>query len=153
MLTSRTRGLTTRTARADDAQGAVLTPFTVTTVDTGIALARSPIAADLLQGLSAFGVVGLAVTPGEPRQLLTSAPLFGPDLAGTHLRIIDNPQTAAMVRVLHVVPVTGLTAGQAGDALRQGESNIAAIGRRLHNQGLLGRKTKLGLEDRRRNHV
>jgi hypothetical protein len=28
------------------------------------------------------------------------------------------------------------------DALRQGESNIAAIGRRLHNQGVLGPKTQ-----------
>jgi redox-sensitive bicupin YhaK (pirin superfamily) len=29
------------------------------------------------------------------------------------------------------------------DALRQGESNIAAIGRRLHNQGVLGRKARV----------
>jgi hypothetical protein len=33
------------------------------------------------------------------------------------------------------------------DALRQGESNIAAIGRRLHNQGVLGPKERVpGLE-------
>jgi redox-sensitive bicupin YhaK (pirin superfamily) len=30
------------------------------------------------------------------------------------------------------------------DALRQGESNIAAIGRRLHNQGVLGPKARVG---------
>jgi redox-sensitive bicupin YhaK (pirin superfamily) len=29
------------------------------------------------------------------------------------------------------------------EALRQGESNIAAIGRRLHNQGVLGQKTRV----------
>lgn len=29
------------------------------------------------------------------------------------------------------------------DALRQGESNIAAIGRRLHNQGVLGPKASV----------
>ena len=29
------------------------------------------------------------------------------------------------------------------DALRQGESNIAAIGRRLHNQGVLGPKARV----------
>ena len=29
------------------------------------------------------------------------------------------------------------------EALRQGESNIAAIGRRLHNQGVLGPKARV----------
>jgi redox-sensitive bicupin YhaK (pirin superfamily) len=32
------------------------------------------------------------------------------------------------------------------DALRKGESNIAAIGRRLHNQGVLGAKTRVGAD-------
>ena len=32
------------------------------------------------------------------------------------------------------------------DALRQGEANIATIGRRLHNQGVLGSKARAGAQ-------
>ena len=73
-------------AQAGDAGFAALqTPFLVTTLAAATAVTRAPVAKTLLTGLSSRHVVGLALSVQEPRQLLTTRPFFGSDLAGAHI--------------------------------------------------------------------
>ena len=105
-------------AAGDQGFQAVLTPFGVTTLDLTIRLSHNPIAKDLLDGLAPTGIVGLALVPGEPRQLLSTRPLFGPTLGQARIRIVDNPQTTTLLDALAAVPVSGLTARETFEALR-----------------------------------
>lgn len=97
------------------------TPFLVTTVTATEDLAASPVAAAVLRQLTPLGLVGIGLIPNEPRQFLSTRPLIGPaDFAGTRLRIIDNPQTAALVRAIGARPVQGVLSTQVGGMLTSG---------------------------------
>jgi TRAP-type C4-dicarboxylate transport system substrate-binding protein len=97
------------------------TPFLVTTVQATDALANGPVAGALLRQLTPLGLVGLGLIPNEPRQFLSTLPLIAPaDFAGTRLRIIDNPQTAALVQAFGAHPVQGIANLQAAQMLKSG---------------------------------
>jgi TRAP-type C4-dicarboxylate transport system substrate-binding protein len=98
---------------------ALLAPFVVTTDATAQALAEAPVAHDVLAALP-HGVVGLALVPAEMRRVLaTRAPLTPADFASLRVRIVDNPQAAAVFEALGAAPVQGLDADEAGDALER----------------------------------
>jgi TRAP-type C4-dicarboxylate transport system substrate-binding protein len=100
---------------------ALLTPFAVTTVAASERVAASPVAATVLGQLSGYGVVGLGLIAGEPRQILSERPLFTQtQIAGQRIRINDNPQTAALITALGGRPVQGLTSNVVGGLLRNG---------------------------------
>jgi hypothetical protein len=67
------------------------------------------VAATVLGRLSGYGVVGLGLIAGEPRQILSRQPPFTqPQLAAQRIRIVDNPQSAALVTALGAHPIQGL---------------------------------------------
>jgi TRAP-type C4-dicarboxylate transport system substrate-binding protein len=97
------------------------TPFLVTTEQTTEKLATSPVAGALLRQLTPLGLVGLGLIPNEPRQILSARPLIAPpDFDGTRLRIVDNPETAALVRAIDAHPVQGVPSTRVGGMLRAG---------------------------------
>ena len=80
----------------------------------------------LLRQLSPLGLVGLGLIPAEPRQFLSARPLIAPsDFDGIKLRIVDNPQTAALVRAIGGHPVQGVSSTQVGGMLSAG--SIAGV--------------------------
>jgi TRAP-type C4-dicarboxylate transport system substrate-binding protein len=94
-------------------------PFLVTTVAATTLLANSSLAPAVLSQLSSLGLVGLGLIPTEPRQLLSVAPLF--PLSAFHevsLRVVDNPETAALISAIGADPVQGLSADETGVALQ-----------------------------------
>ena len=100
---------------------ALLAPFAVTTVAASERVAASRVAAKVLGQLSGYGVVGLGLIAGEPRQILSTRPLFTPaQIAGQRIRINDNPQTAALVTALGARPVQGLPSNEVGNLLYKG---------------------------------
>jgi TRAP-type C4-dicarboxylate transport system substrate-binding protein len=100
---------------------ALLAPFAITTVAASQRVAASPVAAAVLGQLSRYGVVGLGLIAGEPRQILSVRPLFTPpQFAGQRIRIIDNPQTAALVTALGARPVLGLASNKVSSPLHTG---------------------------------
>ncbi|HET6190860.1 MAG TPA: TRAP transporter substrate-binding protein DctP [Trebonia sp.] len=100
---------------------ALVAPFAVTTVAASQQVAASPVAATVLGQLSGYGVVGLGLIAGEPRQILSRQPLFSQSqFAGQRIRIVDNPQTAALVTALGARPVQGLTSTKVGSLLQNG---------------------------------
>jgi TRAP-type C4-dicarboxylate transport system substrate-binding protein len=107
-------------AAGDGGFQALMAPFAVTTLDATLALSQSPVATTLLQGLGPLGLVGLGLIPGEPRQILSTRPLFGPTLGGAGIRVVDNVQTVALIKAMSGVPVEKLTAHAVGVALRAG---------------------------------
>jgi TRAP-type transport system periplasmic protein len=97
------------------------TPFLVTTVQATENLASGPVAGALLRQLRPLGLVGLGLIPNEPRQFLSARPLIAPTaFRGTSLRIVDNPETAALVRAMGAQPVQGVLAEQVGGMLKSG---------------------------------
>ena len=87
---------------------ALMAPFAVTTVAASQRVAASPVAAAVLGQLSKYGVVGIGLIASEPRQILSVRPLFAqPQFAGQRIRIVDNPQAAALVTALGARPVQG----------------------------------------------
>ena len=97
------------------------TPFLVTTVQATDNLADGPVAGALLRQLTPLGLVGLGLIPNEPRQILSTRPLIAPTaFRGTGLRIIDNPQTAALVQAFGAHPVQGMANLQAARMLKSG---------------------------------
>jgi Bacterial extracellular solute-binding protein, family 7 len=101
-------------------------PFLITTVRASEQLANSPIAGDVLRGLSGVGMVGIGLIPTEPRQILSTRPLFAPSsFDGLRLRIINNPETRALFAALHARPVQGVSAGQLSGLL--GARSIEAV--------------------------
>jgi hypothetical protein len=79
------------------------------------------VAATILGQLPGYGAVGLGLIAGEPRQILSVRPLFAaPQFAGQKIRIVDNPQTAALVTALGARPVQRLASNQVNSPLRTG---------------------------------
>jgi TRAP-type C4-dicarboxylate transport system substrate-binding protein len=100
---------------------ALMAPFAITTVAASQRVAASPVAATILGQLPAYGVVGLALIAAEPRQILSVRPLFTQaQFDGQKIRIVDNPQTAALVTALGARPVQGLASNQVNTPLRTG---------------------------------
>ena len=105
----------------DDGFAALQTPFLITTLQATSAVTQSDAAAGILHGLASKHVVGLALVPNEPRQLLTEQPIFGAELAHSRIRIVDNTQTQSLMSALGAVPVEGLTARATLPELRAGQ--------------------------------
>jgi TRAP-type C4-dicarboxylate transport system substrate-binding protein len=100
---------------------ALMAPFGVTTVAASQRVAASPVAATVLGQLSADGVVGVGLIAGEPRQILSVRPLFTqPQFAGQKIRIVDNPQMAALVTALGAQPVQRMPSNKVNAPLRTG---------------------------------
>jgi TRAP-type transport system periplasmic protein len=94
------------------------TPFLVTTVQATVKLATSPVAGALLRQLTPLGLVGLGLIPNEPRQILSTRPLIAAaDFDGA--RIVDHPQTAALVKAIGARPVQSVST-QVNGMLRSG---------------------------------
>lgn len=100
---------------------ALQAPFLVTSTFATIALARSDIADDLLEGMAARDAVGLGLVPGEPRRLLTREPVIDEsDLSGARIRVSDSDQTMALLSRLGADPVQGVSAADVRAALQVG---------------------------------
>jgi TRAP-type C4-dicarboxylate transport system substrate-binding protein len=100
---------------------ALMAPFGVTTVAASQRVAASPVASTVLGQLPKYGAVGVGLIAGEPRQILSVRPLFAqPQFAGQKIRIVDNPQAAALVTALGARPVQKLTSNQVNSRLRAG---------------------------------
>ena len=94
-------------------------PFLLTTYSASASLANSSLAHDVLSQLSNLGLVGLGLIPTEPRQILSVAPLFPLSaFHGLSLRIVDNPETAALIKAMGATPVQGLSAEETGVAMQ-----------------------------------
>jgi TRAP-type C4-dicarboxylate transport system substrate-binding protein len=112
-------------ARAWSAAGlpafsALLAPFVVTTDQAAQALATSDVAGEVLDTLP-HSVIGLALVPAETRRVISKRAVLAPgDFAGQRLRIIDNPQTAALFTALGALPQLGWTARPVTAALADG---------------------------------
>jgi TRAP-type C4-dicarboxylate transport system substrate-binding protein len=104
----------------NDGFTALQTPFLITTLRASIDVTRGSAAADILHGLSAKHVVGLALVPNEPRQLLTTMPFFGADLDHWRIRVVDNARTQSLMSAIGATPVEGLTARETLLQLRAG---------------------------------
>jgi TRAP-type C4-dicarboxylate transport system substrate-binding protein len=93
-------------------------PFLLTTYDASASLANSSLVPTILSQLSSLGLVGLGLIPTEPRQILSVTPLFPLSaFNGISLRIIDNPETAALISAMGARPVQGLSSSDTGEAL------------------------------------
>ena len=100
---------------------ALMAPFAVTTVAASQRVAASPVAATVLGQLPGYGAIGLGLIAGEPRQILSTRPLFTQaQFAGQRIRIADNPQAAALVTALGARPVQKLASNQVNSRLRTG---------------------------------
>src|SRR6185437_11610449 len=100
---------------------ALMAPFAVTTVTASQRVAASPVAATVLGQLPKYGAVGVGLVAGEPRQILSVRPLFAPpQFAGQKVRIVDNPQAAALVTALGARPVQGMPSNKVSSPLRAG---------------------------------
>jgi TRAP-type C4-dicarboxylate transport system substrate-binding protein len=100
---------------------ALMAPFAITTVAASQRVAASPVAATVLGQLSRYGAIGVGLIAGEPRQILSVRPLFTPSqFAGQKIRIVDNPQTAALVTALGAHPVQGLASTAVNSPLQKG---------------------------------
>ena len=100
---------------------ALMAPFAVTTVAASQRVAASPVATTVLGQLSKYGAVGIGLIAGEPRQILSVRPLFTQaQFAGQKIRIVDNPQAAALVTALGARPVQRLVSNEVTSKLRAG---------------------------------
>ena len=103
---------------------ALMAPFAVTTVAASRRVAASPVAATVLGQLPKYGAVGLGLIAAEPRQILSVRPLFTqPQFAGQKIRIVDNPQAAALVSALGGTPVQEMLSNKVNSALHGGTVN------------------------------
>src|SRR5262249_43667990 len=120
---------------------ALMAPFAITTVAASQRVAASPVATTVLGQLSGYGAVGVGLIAGEPRQILSARPLFAqPQFAGAKIRIVDNPQTAAMISALGARPVQGLASNEVNAPLRSGsvtavESSPFSIAENAYQNG------------------
>jgi TRAP-type C4-dicarboxylate transport system substrate-binding protein len=100
---------------------ALMAPFAVTTVAASQRVAASPVAATILGQLPKYGAVGVGLIAGEPRQILSVQPLFTQgQFTGRPIRIVDNPQAAALVSALGSRPVQGMRSNKVNAQLRTG---------------------------------
>jgi TRAP-type C4-dicarboxylate transport system substrate-binding protein len=100
---------------------ALMAPFAVTTVGASQRVAASPVAAAVLGQLPGYGAVGVGLIAGEPRQILSVRPLFTQaQFAGQKIRVVDNPQAAALVTALGARPVQGMASNKVNSPLHAG---------------------------------
>jgi TRAP-type C4-dicarboxylate transport system substrate-binding protein len=105
-------------ATGDPGFRALQSPFEVTTTQTAVAIAQSPVAHDLLRAMTTYNVIGLGLIPAEPRRLISRRPILAvSDLLDTRVRISDSAQTADLIEALGARPVQGITANAARVAL------------------------------------
>lgn len=109
------------TQAGDQGFAALQTPFLITTVEAAARATKSAAAADILEGLKGAGVVGLALVADEPRQLLTTRPIFDSDLKGARIRVVDNDQSNALIRALGGIPINELRSIEVGPLLQSGK--------------------------------
>ena len=120
------RDLTVLPSRAWESQGvktfrALQAPFLVSQDELLRRILRSPIASEILDGTAKIDVIGLALLPDSLRRTLGRRPLTNLDsLHGARIRIVDSATTAAGLRALGAVPVTGYDASQVGPGLASG---------------------------------
>ena len=113
---------------------ALMAPFAVTTVAASQRVAASPVAATVLGQLPKYGAVGVGLIAGEPRQILSVRPLFAqPQFAGQKIRIVDNPQAAALVTALGARPVQGMASNKVNSPLHAGLVTAVEILPVLHS--------------------
>jgi len=102
---------------------ALMAPFAVTTVAASQRVAASPVAATVLGQLPKYGAVGVGLIAGEPRQILSVRPLFTQaHFAGQKIRIVDNPQAAALVTALGSRPIQSLASNEVTSKLQRDQS-------------------------------
>ena len=113
---------------------ALMAPFAVTTVAASQRVAASPVAAAILGQLPKYGAVGVGLVAGEPRQILSARPLFAPSqFGGQKIRIIDNPQAAALITALGARPVQGMASNKVNSPLQAGLVTAVEILPVLHS--------------------
>ncbi|HEY0868846.1 MAG TPA: TRAP transporter substrate-binding protein DctP, partial [Acidothermaceae bacterium] len=94
-------------------------PFLLTTNAASASLANSSLVPAILGQLSSLGLIGLGLIPTEPREILSVAPLFPLSaFHGVSLRIVDNPETSALISAIGADPVQGLSADETGSELQ-----------------------------------
>lgn len=105
-------------ANGDPGFRALQSPFQVTTTQTAVAIAQSPVASDLLRAMTTYNVIGLGLIPVEPRRLISKRPILAvSDLLDTRVRISDNAQAADLIEALGARAVQGMSANAAHQAL------------------------------------
>lgn len=104
----------------DDLQPLTL-PMLVSTYSTQRAVASDPIAADMLAGVTRFGVVGMSIMPGYLRKpLVAREPLVdAEDWRNKTVWVFPGGSSATSVRALGATPIEGLDAGERDDDLLQ----------------------------------
>jgi TRAP-type C4-dicarboxylate transport system substrate-binding protein len=96
-------------------------PFAITTFAAVQQFTSGPAGDTALKNLRTLGLVGIGLVPSELRTFTSKDPLVTvSDFAGRRIRIIDNPQTAAMVSGLGATPVQKLQASQVITELKAG---------------------------------
>jgi TRAP-type C4-dicarboxylate transport system substrate-binding protein len=105
---------------------ALAAPFSVTTQEAMQSVATSHFAASALESLEDKGVVGLALIPVEPRQLLSSKPLVtAGDFEATSIRVVLNQAVGDAVSTLGGTPVDVPDSASVQDRLASGELTAA----------------------------
>lgn len=105
-------------ATGDPGFRALQSPFQVTTTQTAVAIAQSPVASELLRAMAPYNVIGLGLIPVEPRRLISKRPILAvSDLHDIRVRISDNAQTADLIEALGARPEQGMAANAAHQAL------------------------------------
>lgn len=85
-------------------------PFLITDDALALAVATSPVAADMLAGMSAKGITGLALWPEDLRHPFAFEPCMGPilapgDFTGRTIRSIQSAATWDLLRTLGATPI------------------------------------------------
>ncbi|MCY7417779.1 MAG: hypothetical protein LH650_04650 [Chloroflexi bacterium] len=89
---------------------ALQAPFLITDDALALAVAASPIAEDMLAGMAAAGVTGLALWPEDLRHPVAFEPCTGPlvspaDFAGLTIRLIASDLSFEMIEALGATPI------------------------------------------------
>lgn len=118
--------LTLLPSRAWESQGvktfrALQAPFLVTDDTLLRRIVSGPVSREILRGTDRIGVVGLTLLPDSLRRTLGRRAFTNLDaLRGARIRIVDSATTAAGLRALGAIPVTGYVADQVGPGLTRG---------------------------------
>ena len=90
---------------------ALQAPFLITDDALALAVATSPVAADMLAGMAAKGITGLALWPEDLRHPVAFEPCMGPllapgDFAGRTIRSIPSAVTWDLLQTLGAKPIS-----------------------------------------------
>jgi TRAP-type C4-dicarboxylate transport system substrate-binding protein len=90
---------------------ALQAPFLITDDAIALAVATSPVAADMLAGMTAKGITGLALWPEDLRHPVAFEPCMGPllapgDFAGRTIRSIPSAATWDLLQTLGAKPIS-----------------------------------------------